>query len=200
MPDRAAGARYIAGMSEAARLPRMTADEFLAWAMEQPRGRFELAGGEVVARSPERVLHGLVKSSFFRRIADEIDRLRLPCTAFVDGMAVPIDDATVYEPDVLVRCGPALSGDDAKVTDPLILVEVVSRSTKALDTGQKLFDYFRLPSVRHYLVVLAEQRTIFHHQRGPEDTIATRLIRDGGPLALDPPGIVLADLFPADIG
>ena len=35
----------------------MTADEFIAWAMEQPRGRFELIGGEVVAMAPERLIH-----------------------------------------------------------------------------------------------------------------------------------------------
>ena len=35
---------------------RMTADEFIPWAMNQPK-RYELVGGEVVAMSPERVGH-----------------------------------------------------------------------------------------------------------------------------------------------
>ena len=33
---------------------RMTVDEFLAWAMAQPEGRFELVDGRVVAMAPER--------------------------------------------------------------------------------------------------------------------------------------------------
>ena len=34
---------------------RMNADEFIAWAMNQPKGqRYELVGGEVVAMAPER--------------------------------------------------------------------------------------------------------------------------------------------------
>ena len=183
-------------MSEATHPRRMTADEFIAWAMEQPRGRFELAGGEVVAMAPERSLHARVKARFFRRLDEEIERLELDRTAYSDGMAVQIDEDTVYEPDALIRCGPDLPDEQVKLHDPMIVVEVVSRSTRAIDTGQKLFDYFRLPSIRHYLVVLAEQQTIFHHERRPDGEIATRIIRDGGPVALDPPGIVLRDLFP----
>jgi Uma2 family endonuclease len=49
---------------------RMTADEFLVWAMEQPEGeRFELVAGEVVAMIPERVAHGRMKGRVFTRLA-----------------------------------------------------------------------------------------------------------------------------------
>src|SRR3954451_18212623 len=47
---------------------------------------------------------------------------------FPDGMAVRIDSSTVHEPDVLVRRGPPLDDDSLVVTDPIILVEVVSPS------------------------------------------------------------------------
>lgn len=188
---------YIHGMSEAAHLPRMTADEFIAWAMEQPRGRFELVGGEVVGMAPERVIHARVKGMFYRRLSEEIERLGLECFAFPDGMAVQIDEGTVYEPDALLRCGPELPDEAVRILDPLVIVEVRSRSTQALDAGVKLVDYFRLPSLRHYLIVRAEERTVIHHERrGDGDEIATRIIRDGGAVALDPPGIVLRDLFP----
>jgi Uma2 family endonuclease len=188
---------YIQGMSEATHTRRMTADEFIAWAMEQPRGRFELVGGEVVAMSPERLVHAEVKGLFFRRLAEEIERLGLGCSAYPDGVAVRIDEATIYEPDTLLRCGPKLPGNMVQVIDPLVIVEVRSRSTQALDAGVKLVDYFRLPSLRHYLIVRAEERAVIHHQRrGDGDEITTRIIHDGAPVELDPPGIVLRDLFP----
>ena len=41
---------------------RMTVQEFLAWAAAQPRGRYELVRGEVVAMAPERARHNLVKA------------------------------------------------------------------------------------------------------------------------------------------
>jgi Uma2 family endonuclease len=35
----------------------MTAAEFLAWADTQPKGRFELVRGEIVAMAPEKARH-----------------------------------------------------------------------------------------------------------------------------------------------
>ena len=41
--------------------PRMTADEFIAWAMEQTDGvHYELVGGEVVGMAPERLAQARV--------------------------------------------------------------------------------------------------------------------------------------------
>lgn len=39
-----------------------TADEFIAWVLEQPEGRFELDNGLVVAMTPERVSHAARKA------------------------------------------------------------------------------------------------------------------------------------------
>jgi Uma2 family endonuclease len=179
-----------------ATLPRhMTGDEFITWAMEQPEGkRYELVAGEVVAMAPERVAHGRMKGRIYEGFASAIRAARLPCEAFPDGISVPIDETTIYEPDALVRCGPSLDDNATQVTDPLILVEVVSPSSRKRDTGSKLEDYFRLPSVRHYLIVKTENRAIIHHQRDEAGVITTRIIRDGA-LRLDPPGIDLKELF-----
>lgn len=173
----------------------MTSDEFIAWAMERPRGeRYELVAGEIVAMAPERSSHALTKGLVFRRLAEALESAELPCTAYPDGMAVEVDAATTYEPDALVRCGAPLPDDAVKVTDPVIIVEVLSPSTRARDAGAKLEDYFRLPSVRHYLIVKTENRTVIHHARDAAGSIATRIIRDG-PIVLYPPGITLHDLF-----
>ena len=85
--------------------------------------------------------------------------------AMIDGMAVRVDADTVYEPDALVRCGERLGPNVVEVVDPVILVEVISPSTHKVDTTQKLGDYFRIPSVRHYLIVNASRRTVVHHER-----------------------------------
>jgi Uma2 family endonuclease len=44
----------------------MTADEFIAWAMQQPEGQhYELVAGEVVAMAPERAAHGRMKGRIY---------------------------------------------------------------------------------------------------------------------------------------
>jgi Uma2 family endonuclease len=175
---------------------KMDADTFLAWAMDQA-GRYELAAGEVIAMAPERAIHARTKNCCLRALERSIEAGGLDCEAFPDGMAVRIDDTTIYEPDALVRCGPLLDADAVQVVDPVIIVEVLSPSTRALDAGAKLADYFHLPSVRHYLIVKTDTRSVIHHARGDDGSITTRIV-SAGPLRLDPPGIAfdVASLFP----
>ncbi len=111
-------------------------------------------------------------------------------------MAVQVDDATVYKPDALVRCGAPSPGDAIEITDPLVVVEV-SPSSRSRDAGLKLADYFRIPSLRHYLIVATGIRTVIHHAREPSGVILTRIIRDGL-VPLDPPGIVIDGIFPPE--
>lgn len=174
---------------------RMTSDEFIAWAMQQPETEhYELVAGQVVAMAPERAAHSRTKGLIYRRLSEAIEAAGLPCEAYVEGMAVEVDADTTYEPDVLVRCGRPLPGDAVKLSDPMIVVEVRSPSTGYLDAGVKLADYFRLASVRHYLIVKTENRTVIHHARDAAGAISTRIVRDGV-LMLDPPGIELRDFF-----
>jgi len=169
----------------------MTADDFLAWAVDQPkRPRYELVAGELVMMAPERSAHALVKARVWLVLQQAIETAGLNCIAYPDGMAVRIDDDTVYEPDALVRCGEPLADDEVKIIDPMIVVEVLSPSSRARDTGAKLEDYFRLPSVRHYLIVKTENRTVVHHRLEDDGMIRTRIARSGT-LELQPPGIVV---------
>ena len=169
----------------------MTSTEFVAWAMQQPEGeRYELVAGEVVAKSPERLSHARVKHRIARVLEDAIAKERLHCEALPDGVSIEVDEHTTYEPDALVRCGEPLPGDTVKLSDPVIVVEVLSPSTRARDAAAKLEDYFRLPSVRHYLIVKTENRSVIYHRKADDGEISTRILR-GGALELEPPGITV---------
>ena len=165
-----------------------TADEFIAWAEAQPTGRFELFNGEIVAMASERVNHARAKSSAWLALRLAIAARGLDCEALPDGMALQIDERSVYEPDVLVRCGPRLPGDAVKLDDAVIVVEIISPSSRNVDTGLKFTGYFRLPGLRHYLIVDTVNRNLLHHRRDERGEITSRVLR-AGPLALDPPGV-----------
>ena len=59
------------------------------------------------------------------------------------------------------------------------------------EDGAKLADHFRLPSVRHYLLVRTERQTVIHHRRADDGDIQTRIVT-AGTLTLYPPGLQLA--------
>ena len=175
-------------------LPLMNVDEFLVWAEGRP-GRYELAGGRVYAMSPQRVRHARAKGALYSALVSALARSRLRCQIFPDGMMVRIDRTTAYEPDALVRCGAPLDGDAIEVPDPVIVVEVLSPSTRNYDAGAKLSGYFAVPSLMHYLMIDPDRRAVVHHRRDGE-AIATRIFGTGE-IRLDPPGldIVVQDLF-----
>ena len=60
-----------------------------------------------------------------------------------------------------------------------------------IDASAKLAGYFRVDSVRHYLIVDPDQPLVIHHARGEADLVVTRILREGK-IVLDPPGIELA--------
>jgi len=181
---------------------RMKVPEFLAWAEAQPRGRYELVDGEIVAMAPERVRHNLVKFAVARALDDAVRRAKLPCTVFTDGVGIVINDETVREPDASVQCGVEPNLDAMTLETPLIVVEVASPSSERHDTHAKLIEYFSIRSIRHYLIILPEKRVVVHHQRNDGGTIDTRIRRDGE-INLTPPGMtvsVVALLGPSSAG
>jgi len=167
----------------------MTVPEFLAWAIER-RGRYELVRGEVVAMAPERARHNLVKAAVFRALDDAVKRAGLPCTVFTDGMTVVIDDEHAREPDAAVQCEVATDLDSMILEAPLIVVEITSPSSERDDTGEKLVEYFSVPSIRHYLIVNPAKKVIVHHGRDEAGAISTRILH-AGELDLTPPGITV---------
>lgn len=181
-------------MSEQAKRP-MTAEEFVTWAEQQPKGqRYELVDGEVVGMASERLAHARAKVHALLALDRAAKAAGLVCEALPDGMALRVDAHLVFEPDAMLRCGPPLPNDAVLVEDPVIVVEVLSPSTKSVDSNAKLAGYFRVPSIHHCLILNPAKRVAIHHRRGEQGAIITHIVQDG-PLRLDPPGIVLESLF-----
>lgn len=170
--------------------PRMTVAQFIEWAAAQPRGRYELVRGEIVAMAPERARHNLAKFRAARALDDAIRRAGLPCTVFTDGMTVVIDNDTAREPDAAVQCSTQIDPNSMILEAPLIVVEVVSPSSERDDTTAKLAEYFSVPGLRHYLIVHVEKELVIHHLRDDAGEIRTRILSDGA-VAMTPPGLAV---------
>ncbi len=169
---------------------QMTVDEFLTWAEGRP-GRYELFRGEVIAMTLEMARHAQMKAALYVSLRDALRARRLDCHVMPDGMTVRIDDSTAFEPDALVYFGAKLPPASLDVPNPVIVVEVLSHSTRRIDLNHKLAGYFHVPSVRHYLVIDPEKPLVVRHTRDTNGSIRTQIVSEGA-LALDPPGIEIA--------
>jgi Uma2 family endonuclease len=179
--------------------PKMTVDQFLDWWDEQPGDqRYELANGEVFAMSRESVEHARLKAAAWLALREGIRRAGLPCEAIIDGPGVAIPDYSYFVPDVIVVCGERLDGDASLVEAPVVVVEVLSPSTRVFDVEYKLSYYFAKPSLQHYLIVDGKSRVVVHHKRTGDAEALTQIVREGE-ITLDPPGlrVAFADFIPA---
>ena len=168
---------------------RLNVDEFLSWA-NGLEGNWELYDGIPVMMSPERAGHTATKFYAAMALHNAIHRASVPCQAYPEGMTIRIAANRAFVPDALVVC-PGLPVDVIAISNPLIVVEVLSPSTLSYDHGIKLEGYFSLPSLAHYLILDADRRVVIHHARGRDDVIETRILNEGL-LRLDPPGLDLA--------
>jgi Uma2 family endonuclease len=86
-------------MNVALRMP-LTVDEYLAWARSQSDPpRTELINGQIVAMSPERVAHNRTKIKVLLALRKALLTAGVAGEVFIDGLTVPIDQHTAYEPD-----------------------------------------------------------------------------------------------------
>ncbi len=176
---------------------KMTVTDFLSWVDALPTDcRYELDHGVPVAMAPGTAQHARAIMSTASATSAAVNSAQAPCEVFSDGPGVLVDDNTAYIPDVSVNCGERLEDDARFLSNPIVVIEVLSPSTKRVDKHIKLNGYFKVASIRHYVVVDVADRIVFHHRRGENGLILTAILREGD-LALDPPGlsIPIGDMF-----
>ena len=181
----------------------MSADEFVAWSLAQPKddegGRFELVDGRVIRLQSERIVHGEVKLAVAAALREAAARAGAPCFTLGDGATVRISPRRVNMPDALVYCGERHHERTVEIANPVIIVEVVSADSVERDYSDKVEDYVSLATVQHYLIVDPRRRAVVHHRRRGEEGFLIH-IRKSGRLRLEPPGLEIdvASLFERD--
>ena len=173
---------------------RMSLAAFLEWD-DGTDARYELVDGRIVAMAPAIEAHGTIVANLAAVIRP---RLKSPCRVVVEAGITPVDRAdTWYEADLVVTCAPPERGARA-ITEPRLIVEVLSPSTAAHDRGVKLADYRRIASVEQILVVASEDRHVEVWRRAADGWKVQDLIGDAAILlAIDGQPLPLAAVYDA---
>lgn len=169
-----------------------TVEEFLAHEGE-PDVRYELVDGRIVAMAPPSVEHSAIAinvGTVFRT------RLTPPCRPYVQaGIRVPERNDLFYEADLAVSSAGRKPGS-RWLSDPILIVEILSPSTRSHDRGQKVPDYMTIPSVREILLIDSERRHAVLISRVPEGWLTRDIIGEGAvPLETVPGGITLEEIY-----
>ncbi|OUY06561.1 Uma2 family endonuclease [Acinetobacter populi] len=111
--------------------------------------KHELINGEVFAMVGASSAHNLISGNIFADL-----RLHLkakPCRPYINDMKVRIED-NFYYPDVVVDCS-QIANDAYFVETPILIVEVLSASTKSYDKTFKLQQYKKIPTLQEYVMI-----------------------------------------------
>jgi Uma2 family endonuclease len=120
---------------------------FLAWA-EGREQRYELVEGCVVMMTRPRRDHAIIVGNLLVALRQRLDSRTWTVLAEFGLDAGP---RTLRFPDIVVdRVGGAM--DDRWASGPILLVEVLSGSSRKTDLEEKPIEFLRLPSLEGYLV------------------------------------------------
>ena len=125
--------------------------------------RHEYLDGEVYAMSGASKRHNLVSVNLLTQLRE---RLRAgPCQVFIVDVKVFVEAFNFfYYPDIVVTCDPE-DDDDYIVKRPVLVVEVQSPSTAAIDRREKLMAYRKIESLREYLLLSQDSINAEIHRR-----------------------------------
>ncbi|TAN80278.1 MAG: Uma2 family endonuclease [Gallionella sp.] len=126
----------------------LSEDEYLATELAS-EGKREYIDGRVYAMAGASHNHNFISGNIYRQFGNHL--AGTPCAAFMADIKVRLGKDYVY-PDVLVDCS-KMAGDDYFSLAPIIIVEVLSKSTRKTDTTTKLIRYINLPSLKEYVLV-----------------------------------------------
>jgi Uma2 family endonuclease len=137
----------------------LRSEENLAQRHEYVDGRlFAMSGAtkkhNIIAFNVQSALHQHVRGS--------------GCRAYASDVKVWVEAAnSFYYPDVVVSCGDT-DQNSAVASNPVFIVEILSRATAAIDRREKVLAYKQIDSVKAYLIVHQSRQRVELHKRNDQ--------------------------------
>lgn len=148
---------------------RMSEAEYLAFAAESDE-KYEFSQGCAYAMTGGSVRHSVITMNIGAQLNNQLgDR---NCTVTSPDLRIYIASRKAYRyPDLAIFCGdPAyVQGRADTISNPVVLVEVLSPATALLDRNEKLLEYTQIESLHIYLLVAQQEARIerfLRHESG----------------------------------
>ena len=133
--------------------------------------RYEYHNGEVFAMAGGTLKHARIGKNALVALERSFDDDDKDCEAFQSEIKLEIDPSNKYVyPDVVAVCGDIDESKDTKgaIKNPVLVIEVTSKSSEAYDRNGKFHFYTSLPSVKQYMIVSQAGPFVTLYNRNPE--------------------------------
>ena len=170
-----------------------TREEYLALD-DASAEKHQFYNGEVFAMSGGSFNHARIGTNATFQLQSRLSGS--PCESMNSDMRVTTPSGLNTYPDASVYCGdPDLTDNNHTLLNPVLIIEVLSPSTRNYDQGDKFTHYRSIPELQDYLLIESESVHIAHYQRQgehewllreyqfPEDVLDLRSIQQQVPVA-----------------
>lgn len=135
----------------------MTVEEYLN-SEDSGTMRHEYVDGQVFAMTGATAAHNAICMNVSTLLHSHLRGTG--CRAYSNDMKVKIDSAnSFYYPDILVTCEP-FSPKSVFTKVPVLLIEILSPSTKQIDRREKVIAYKQIATLKEYLVIYQDRKRV----------------------------------------
>ncbi len=130
-----------------------TREEYLAFE-ETAEYKSEYYRGEIFAMAGASIDHNRIVSNLNMNLNQRL--LKKNCEAFMSDMRLQVEPKDLFTyPDIMVICGKPQFYENRNdtITNPLIIFEILSESTKNYDRGEKFEFYRAIPTLKEYVII-----------------------------------------------
>lgn len=156
-------------MSALPQQTKMTVEEYIEL-LKNSDERFEYFDGEIVSMAAGKIAHGGIAANVARNIGNLLEARN--CRVFGGDTAVKTVKAHPFRlPDVTVVCGDLVIEEVQGIemlVNPVLIVEVLSKRTKAYDLNEKFLAYQAIESLKEYLLIDQSRPHVIRHVRQPD--------------------------------
>ncbi len=140
---------------KAHKIPKLTVEEYINQEKESGN-KYEFHNGKIYALAGGTLNHGLLCGNIYAELRGALKNNKSKCKPFTSEVKLNIgsENSFVY-PDSMVICGDIEIADTDKnsVKNPVLIVEVLSKSTALYDRGDKFYLYRQIPSLQEYVLI-----------------------------------------------
>lgn len=154
----------------------MSEAEYLALE-EKSRIKHEFMDGEIFAMAGATRRHNLAATNISTELSLQLRET--DCEVYASDFRVKIREGHNVYPDVAVACDEIeTEANDMTLLNPIVVFEVLSKSTEKRDRGDKAEDYFKLNSLQDYVLVSQYRVRVEHFSRQKNNVWTLKIYED----------------------
>jgi Uma2 family endonuclease len=117
--------------------------------------KMEYYRGHIFAMAGAKPNHNIISGNLLTALNNQL--VDSNCIVFNSDQALSISEDIYFYPDIMVSCDKVeLDERQIRLLNPVLIVEILSKSTRGFDKGKKFTLYREIPSLKEYLMIDAE--------------------------------------------